>query len=1206
MKRFITLITVAVFMLSATAQPFLVGHRGSYWGVENTEEAFINGAKKGYHYLETDIKVTKDGKFVCWHDDALTKASDQPTINANTLATLQSKKLTQTRGGVTYTGYLTTLERYLDICKEYGVYPVIEFKWADGINSNDQSNIPALIKIVEEKGFRNSCYIFTSMKNCLTYVKNNYPDIQIMLLVYSSSFDSSLSWCKTNKSHIGPGVGDEITKAGVQAYHDAGLLVNAWTCNTNSAYETYGNYGCDFITTDYLDPANLPALSTPTTMTGAIKADKNSVTLTAGVGETSYADITVTGSNMSSALTVTSSNSQFSIANNTTLSSGSINGTVRISYTPTVEGVTTGTITLKATNKAGSEVTTSIAVTGKCSLNFTEVWNYSETSGNAPSSGENWASDKSAMRNIAYGNGKLYIVKPSYSTITIVDAQEGTKIKDLNTTGVADGTFTLMDAEVVGNKLVACNLTTASATTLKAYVWDTDDSAPREILNTTDLGGCTRVGDCLDVQGDLTNGALLFLSGSNIVKYPITNGVVATSPTVIAVTKEGSALDAGTSPRVIAQSDGKYWIIGRSIYPTLVSSSGTVELTLGSDVLNGVVDGNDFYPFIFKGKQYAFATTYATGSTSLSACRAVLIDASNGWDNAINVGEYPTSGLGTTRNTSLSTGIEIDVNGTEGVEMWVNCNTQGIAHYKYGKAKIHTTDPVLSVDKTSLSLETTVGYSASNTITVTGLNLEDNIYLAISGDDADLFSISANAIDQLASNGIITVTYTPKSEGTHSATMSISSANATTIQVELSGVCTPNIVLEDDILKMTEVWNFGENTTSASWMTVGAKGTTRYIAENGGNLCVLNCVPWGAVEIKIIDAYTGEDTGNTVNVDGVSVGLTKLSSIRFVDGVLVGANAANANHTFTVYAWKDGVSSAPTKILEDATHGGLIMGSNISISGTLDKGYIWATDDTVKNVIRYEIAGGVVNTTPTVIPLKKNGVQMKLYGSRGAGEVVPNDDGTFWVVGQSAYPILFNADGTYNSEMQAGALNNNNHGTAMKLFTFGEKKYAVAVSYTTGQANGYFTLIDVTNGAAEATTYKCKYPEAGLGSTANDQNMSSICQSTRKDGMVLDIWVCCARQGVAHYTYNGERFVGVEENIADEVSDIEMTLNINGSSLIVEGVDADMIQLYSVNGACVRSNLRSSELSIDGLNGLYIIAVKDIEGNSHTAKLVIR
>ena len=39
-----------------------VGHRGSLYGVENTETAFINGIKNGYEGLECDIRTTKYGK----------------------------------------------------------------------------------------------------------------------------------------------------------------------------------------------------------------------------------------------------------------------------------------------------------------------------------------------------------------------------------------------------------------------------------------------------------------------------------------------------------------------------------------------------------------------------------------------------------------------------------------------------------------------------------------------------------------------------------------------------------------------------------------------------------------------------------------------------------------------------------------------------------------------------------------------------------------------------------------------------------------------------------------------------------------------------------------------------------------------------------------------------------------------------------------
>ena len=264
MKRLFAIL-LAVVVVSASAAPKLVGHRGSIWGVENTREAFINGVKKGgYDCLETDIKVTLDGKFICWHNDVIEAGqfgfTKECTINAHSLKWLQTQTLIQTRDGVTYTGTFCSFEEYLDICKEYNVTPVIELKWADGINSNDQSNIPALMQIVIDKGFRNNCYIFTSMKNCLTYVKENYPDVEIMLLVYDTSFDDSLSWCKTNDCHIGTETGTGVTKAGVQAYHDAGLLVNAWTIDDEGDYVTYANFGCDFITTNKLEKLGLPQL----------------------------------------------------------------------------------------------------------------------------------------------------------------------------------------------------------------------------------------------------------------------------------------------------------------------------------------------------------------------------------------------------------------------------------------------------------------------------------------------------------------------------------------------------------------------------------------------------------------------------------------------------------------------------------------------------------------------------------------------------------------------------------------------------------------------------------------------------------------------------------------------------------------------------------------------------------------------------------
>ena len=174
MKRTTLLSLFSLLITLSSAQTLLVGHRGSYWGVENSAEAFINGALKGYHYLECDIKVAADGTIVVSHDDSTKRLGGNLAVNKASLDELKAETYTQTRGGITYTGSICTLAEYLDICAEYNVLPLIELKWATGINSNDQSGIPALVELIEEKGFRNKCIILTSMKPCLEYLRFRY------------------------------------------------------------------------------------------------------------------------------------------------------------------------------------------------------------------------------------------------------------------------------------------------------------------------------------------------------------------------------------------------------------------------------------------------------------------------------------------------------------------------------------------------------------------------------------------------------------------------------------------------------------------------------------------------------------------------------------------------------------------------------------------------------------------------------------------------------------------------------------------------------------------------------------------------------------------------------------------------------------------------------------------------------------------------
>ena len=257
-------------------KPIMIGHRGCRQGVENTEEAFLNAVKNyGFQALECDVKVTSDNKYVCWHDDIITKCSPNCTIYTNTLATIQSKTLTQTRNSVTYTGKICTVDRYLEICRDYNVIPIIELKWASGINNNDMSNFAGLYALIEKYGLVDKAVILTSMKNSILHVRQNYPRLRCQYLVNYLSSDN-ISWCKTNGCDISScyyyNSSNYVTQSLVTQAKNAGLRVSLWTVNSASDYKTYASYGANFVTSDDLklkDIANLSGTdpNVPTTKT---------------------------------------------------------------------------------------------------------------------------------------------------------------------------------------------------------------------------------------------------------------------------------------------------------------------------------------------------------------------------------------------------------------------------------------------------------------------------------------------------------------------------------------------------------------------------------------------------------------------------------------------------------------------------------------------------------------------------------------------------------------------------------------------------------------------------------------------------------------------------------------------------------------------------------------------------------------------------
>ena len=260
MKKITAILLFACIVGQAYAwKPKFAGHRGSYRGVENTEEAMMNGINHyGYTGLEIDVKTTSDGVCVCWHDDDLSRVGHNVTIASTKWEDLKDLTLTQTRGGVTYTGKLLSVDRYLEICKEHNIFPIIELKWASGINNNDMSWFPKLYALIQKHDMVDKAYILTSMQKSLEYVRTNYPALKCQFLCYEVT-EARYEWCKTW------GINPSVQTGGLSKYmarkcHDAGMEVACWTVNSEASYTQHGELGCTTMTCDYLVPADMPEL----------------------------------------------------------------------------------------------------------------------------------------------------------------------------------------------------------------------------------------------------------------------------------------------------------------------------------------------------------------------------------------------------------------------------------------------------------------------------------------------------------------------------------------------------------------------------------------------------------------------------------------------------------------------------------------------------------------------------------------------------------------------------------------------------------------------------------------------------------------------------------------------------------------------------------------------------------------------------------
>ena len=226
-----------------------IAHRGlSGLELENTISAFVAAGNRSYQGIETDVHVTRDGKFVVYHDDTTERLSDENLrITQTDYAVLKELKLKpQKNRSVGSDFIIPDLKDYLSICAYYGKIAVLELK---------ERMTPEVIKGIYaevEKYYNPEDLIFISFSlQNLIDLRGQQPNAKIQYLVQEFN-DDILNTLKEYNFDLD--IGHWVcSKEVIDTCHANNIKVNVWTVDNPGDAERLIDYGVDYITSNILE-----------------------------------------------------------------------------------------------------------------------------------------------------------------------------------------------------------------------------------------------------------------------------------------------------------------------------------------------------------------------------------------------------------------------------------------------------------------------------------------------------------------------------------------------------------------------------------------------------------------------------------------------------------------------------------------------------------------------------------------------------------------------------------------------------------------------------------------------------------------------------------------------------------------------------------------------------------------------------------------
>lgn len=254
--------TLARFGQSFTPSTKFIAHRGNNsFYPENSIAAF---EKTSRHWgAETDIQLTTDGKWYCFHDRTLDRMTNGTgNFMDKTSSEIEALRLDTGNGINTLSDVekkIPTFEQYLNACIKARIVPVIEITPLKTDFTDAQ--LDSIVTVIRRKGLLNKCVIICFTYEVLVKMRQRMP-YTVMHWLISEYSEEMIQKCVIN--NFVPSFDyskASVNQALIDKIHDTGLECGLWTV-PYSDHQKYTDMGVDNITTDsasgnlrYFEPA---------------------------------------------------------------------------------------------------------------------------------------------------------------------------------------------------------------------------------------------------------------------------------------------------------------------------------------------------------------------------------------------------------------------------------------------------------------------------------------------------------------------------------------------------------------------------------------------------------------------------------------------------------------------------------------------------------------------------------------------------------------------------------------------------------------------------------------------------------------------------------------------------------------------------------------------------------------------------------------